>query len=480
MPDLKTLDQSLNLYRAAGISALGQYAITCLIYADVTEQLENRKRFRTGPEGTSANEYLLFRIVDELVKHDFIDESFNIIPLIHRTQYSYSAWSIPMNYIIKNNLQAQYEQQFESMVDSLSAQNFISAMTLADFGSGFKQYQRGELWLEQVFDELQRSDVDLYQWERFAVILSSYPANDTTLSLALRAWEKIKDDIGMAKYYVGAFLALFEGESDAVDSILKNLPRQPSMGTSVSVNDLVMRNSARLWLKLENPPRAVQVVEKILDPNYKRYAEADLLKYVDELFQQGHGNKAEALLQAMGKSMDWYLSKIESEKKSTSEQEQTLSESESESLAQSLLEQAVIIGKRHNISKVEASEQIQILRRLLEINQLTAAWKVVDMLVETLEKVPAFSKHEFRAHDVSELLEPYHGHHPEILYKFTTELIRRDAKRGYWQTVHGISATLSLMIDLVGANPAQELSQFLSDWPNGEVDDYLPRTSSTP
>jgi len=275
----------------------------------------------------------------------------------------------------------------------------------------------------------------------------------------------------MVKYHVGAFLTLFEGRSEIVDSILKNLPKHPTMGASVSVNDLAMRRSAGLWLKLDNPQRAVQAIERIVDQDYKQYAQADLLKHVKNLVEEGFQDKTDTLLRAMGKSMAWYLSKIESEKtKSEFEENRTTSASELASLAQSLLEQAAIVGMRPNISKVEASEQIQILERLLEINQLTEAWKVVDLLVETLEKVPAFRKHEYRAGDVSKLLVSYHNSHPQILYKFTAELIRRDAKKDYWQAVQGISATLPLVVVLGGAQPLIELAQFLSNWPNGEID----------
>ena len=132
MEALKGLDQRLDMYVKIGVSALGQYAVACLIYADTNEQLENRQRFRFGPDGAPANEHLLFRIIDELVEHGFIEESFEIIPLMNRAEYSISAWSVPMRYIIKNNQQSQYKKQFATMIVSFPEPNLIDTLTLAD------------------------------------------------------------------------------------------------------------------------------------------------------------------------------------------------------------------------------------------------------------------------------------------------------------------------------------------------------------
>lgn len=96
---------------------------------------------------------------------------------------------------------------------------------------------------------------------------------------------------------------------------------------------------------------------------------------------------------------------------------------------------------------------------------------MLGLLVDTLEQTPAFSKHEFRAGDVAETLLPYVSNYPKVVYHFVTELLRRDARHGYWQTVHGISAILPLMLTMGGPGPLLDLAAFLANWPAGEQGD---------
>jgi tetratricopeptide (TPR) repeat protein len=139
--------------------------------------------------------------------------------------------------------------------------------------------------------------------------------------------------------------------------------------------------------------------------------------------------------------------------------------------ALALVAEARAMAKRMEAGKLRASRQHRVLEQILALGEFELAWEVLGLLVDTLEQTPAFSKHEFRAGDVVETLLPYVETHPRIVYGFITDLLRRDAGQSYWQTVHGVSATLSLMMAMGGDAPLLDLAGFLADWPAGERED---------
>jgi len=394
--------------------------------------------------------------------------------LIHRVEFANRVRSAVLRNIIGRNEQEQYRGQLNELLQSLSRDSVPDLLTAAELCAGFANYTEGSIWLAQALNRLSSLTDESFWWQGLADILSAYPANETTFKLASSAWSLLQYSRQYAKYPICGFLALFEDKSPEIAQLLHQLPQQPEPGASVSPYDLVMRESAGEWAKRGDPIKAVAQAQRVISPIDRQYALGDLSRYAQQLKKEERHHEAEQLEQALAPVLGETRPRQEDlPQLSSPPSVETLGQSPSKRRAhtKSLVSKAVTIGRRPHITKLEASEQISILRELLALHEWSSAWTVVRLLVNTLEQVPAFSKHEFRAGDVARLLEPYHDTHPNVVYEFVTDLLRRDSRKSYWQTVHGTSAVLPLMLSLGGIAPLTELAEFLSNWPNGEEGD---------
>jgi hypothetical protein len=472
MMDLRPLDQRLDALLQEGVPALGHYAIDCLRYADAREQQQHERRWRKGDGDYSANEYLLGRIAEELAVHGFITKALNIPALVHRVEFANRIRSAVFRDIIRRNEQEHYREQFYDLLQSLSRESVPDLLTAAELCAGFADYTEGGIRLAQALNRLSTSTDEPFWWDGLVGILSAYPANEETFKLASSAWSLLKYSRQYAKYPICAFLALFEDKSPEIAQLLHELPQQPEPGALVSPHDLVMRGSASEWVKRGNPIKAVAQAQRVISPIDRQYALTDLSKYAQQLKKDERHEEAEQLEQALTQALGETVPRQEEPPSSpTSLEALGQSPGKRRIHAKTLVSKAIALGRRPQISKLEASEQTSILQELLALQEWPSARTVVRLLVNTLEQVPAFSKHEFRARDVAQLLEPYHDTHPKVVYEFVTDLLRRDSRKSYWQTVHGTSAVLSLMLSLGGVTPLMELAKFLSDWPQGEEGD---------
>jgi len=474
MIDQQLVDQQLDALAQDGVPALGRYAIVCLQYADEWERQQGKRRWRKGEGDYSANEYLLGRIAEELAGHGFAAEALRIPAFIHRVEFANLVRTAVFRNIIGRNEQAHYREQLDELLRALSPDSVPDLLAAAELCGGFADYTQGKIRLAQALDKLSGLVDEPYWWQGLADVLSTYPADENTLKLASSAWFRLKYSQQYAKYPICEFLALFEDQSPEVAQIIQQLPREPEPGALVSPYDLVMRGSAREWAKRGNPSKAVDQALRVISPTYRQYALSDLIDYSEQLKKAARHSEAEQLLEVLGptiEEMPQQQENLPTLSSATSLKTLERSSSKRRAHAESLVVKAMTIGQRPGISKLEASEQTSILQELLALQEWTSAWKVVKELVDTLGQVPAFSKHEFRARDVARLLEPYHVTYPKVLYRFITDLLRRDTRKSYWQTVHGLSAVLPLVLSLGGIPPLVQLAEFLSDWPNGEEGD---------
>ena len=473
MMDLRPLDKRLDTLLRVGVPALGRYAMDCLRYADAREQ-QHERRWRKGDGDYSANEYLLNRIAEELAGHSHISEALGIPALIHRVEFANRVRSAILRNIIGRKEQKHYRRQLDELLQSLSHESVPDLLTAAELCAGFADYTEGNIWLAQALSRLNSFTDESFWWQGLADVLSAYPANETTFKLASSAWSLLQSSQQYAKYPICGFLALFEDKSPEIAQLLHQLSQQPEPGALVSPYDLVMRISAGEWAKRGDPIKAVVQAQRVISPIHRQYTLRDLSKYAQQLKKDEREREAEQLEQALAPVLGETMPRQEDLPQDSSPPLMvTLGQSPDQrrAYAKSLVSKAVTIGQRPHITKLEASEQISILRELLALQEWSSAWTVVRLLVKTLEQVPAFSKHEFRAGDVAQLLEPYHDTHPDVVYEFVTDLLRRDSRKSYWQTVHGTSAVLPLMLRLGGIAPLTELARFLSNWPNGEAGD---------
>lgn len=208
----------------------------------------------------------------------------------------------------------------------------------------------------------------------------------------------------------------------------------------------------------------VGCAEKLLELGETQVANdllSEALQSVDQLPSDRHQQAYKALAVGMAKAgrredalaVSGRLS-MESRELVKAEVNQYVRHTDNHRQALVLVEEARAMTGRMEAGKLRASRQYRVLEQILALGEFELAWEVLGLLVDTLERTPAFSKHEFRAGDVAETLLPHVETHPGVVYGFVTDLLRRDAGQSYWQTVHGISATLPLMMAMGGATSA--------------------------
>ncbi len=484
MDELESLDQQLAQYRSFGPAGLGAYASACLRYADAVERRAQKRIWRTGDGDYTANEYLQSRIVQEFITHGLVGEGLQVAAQIHRAEFAQRVRGNLFRDLAKTGIPELYWPRFESFLSSLSGEDVSDLLTGAELCGQLGRFELGTLLLEHAFDKLQSRPEQIFQWDGFANILFDYPENKRTFELARRAWDVIGGTNRYGRYKTCAFLSLFEEQSSEVAEILRTLPTVPEHGATVSTLDMVMRFAPLAYAARDNPIKAAALLNRIHAEDTRRYTLNDLLRQAERFSNSGQSAQAEQLLLALRVPPEEYREFVAAEAADAAKSA-ALTQSAPETKtrprtprgsaqarrarAQALVEQARKIGRHlSRTPKLEATKQITILEKVLALNELPLAWEVLQAILDTLEQVPAFSKHEYRAMDVVRLLEPYAATHPKLVQEFTTEFLRRDSRRSYWQTVHGLSAVLPLMLALGGAKPLEELAAFLTDWPNGE------------
>lgn len=116
-----------------------------------------------------------------------------------------------------------------------------------------------------------------------------------------------------------------------------------------------------------------------------------------------------------------------------------------------------IYSEENQTPKARASQLHGIFKRLLPLDIEPFTYEVLALLIQALNRTPAFQKHEYRSADVAETLASHGAAKADMGVYYLVHLLRGDALIGSTQTLQGISGTLPLLLALGGPAAMLEL-----------------------